>query len=441
MNKFRKFYEDKLREIDIEGGGDCLELKLKLQERWIKDLTEQTEMMAKIVKELEEEATARVRMLEDKLRQTSKAAYEKVFYVENDLKNLLEFIRRIRDDCKWSIDGLQFYDVTYNDLFGREQSCECDETPKDAIVVPVSNGLDSKKDTSCNTEIENSEFEEILKKKAEEYEALKQSMLDMRSALTEEVACKHDMISALKKDVQQLEERCLQADKQTAFKDDIIKELRKEIKQLKQQMSCNVPFKQFKNNRSKTVFTTIRHGFNTEKPRFSTLKKENAEKKSEEVENLEKKLQAAEDKIRQMKPRVIMTTAWTAMDDLSDREKELEDEICRRQCEVEELKCKCSDLEKALESSQARAENLQKAVDLYLNSINVLEASEERARIEIEQQRVTIVNLQEALVTVKQELDEIRQKNQQDVSVGWAARWFGTSTPAPKSNTKSVHDV
>jgi predicted nucleic acid-binding Zn-ribbon protein len=60
-------------------------------------------------------------------------------------------------------------------------------------------------------------------------------MLDMRSALTEEVACKHDIISALKRDVQQLEERCVQADKQTAFKDDIIKELRKEIKQLKQQ--------------------------------------------------------------------------------------------------------------------------------------------------------------------------------------------------------------
>lgn len=61
-------------------------------------------------------------------------------------------------------------------------------------------------------------------------------MLDMRTALTEEVACKHDLISSLKKDVQLLEERVVQADKQTAFKDDIIKELRKEIKQLKQEV-------------------------------------------------------------------------------------------------------------------------------------------------------------------------------------------------------------
>jgi hypothetical protein len=54
---------------------------------------------------------------------------------------------------------------------------------------------------------------------------------------------------------------------------------------------------------------------------------------------------------------------------------------------------------------------------------------------------MTIVNLQEALVNVKQELDELRQNNQQEVSVGWAARWFGTQNPAPKSNQKSVHDV
>jgi hypothetical protein len=60
---------------------------------------------------------------------------------------------------------------------------------------------------------------------------------------------------------------------------------------------------------------------------------------------------------------------------------------------------------------------------------------------QIEQQKMTIVNLQEALVNVKQELDELRQNNQQEVSVGWAARWFGTQNPAPKSNQKSVHDV
>ncbi|KYB27455.1 hypothetical protein TcasGA2_TC033262 [Tribolium castaneum] len=677
MEQFRSFYENKLNEIDHQGGGDCLELKLKVQRRWIDDLTEQTQMMARIVKELEDEATNRVRMLEDKLRQTSKSAYEvmkryqnysithnldepfqKVFYLENDLKNLLEFIRRIREDRKWSIDGLQFYDITYKDLFGKEQydsndnkernlvpvaskdankrkvgkktlklilqvvdkrnkqnikdKCRCrHNSPKRAISPcnpcrccpallehrprrkPSNESVDENENNKCGDVFEQ------LKRKTIEYEALRQSMLDMRSALTEEVACKHDMISALKKDIQQLEERCVQADKQTAFKDDIIKELRKEIKQLKQQICPEFPLKKWK-SRDKTVLTTIRHNRTCEKPKYSTVIFINDESKKSErkdlnlcktesvpsylteesstfgngkfsefgkileqvkclkskmkqfyerhklsltkikeleednnskslllmslyniikgllskltfTENIEirndfltkqnkslvfdntkilrnlynaelsklnedcergneiiklmdvnfantvlmnndneaslrKQLDEAHQLIKRMKPCVDVTTTFTDMDNTSAarrREKDLEDEIERRQREVNELKTKCVDLEKCLASSQGCAANLQKAVDLYLNSINVLEASEERARIEIEQQKVTIANLQQALVCVKHELDELRQNNQQEVSLGWAARWFGSSNPGPKPNhvTKPVHDI
>lgn len=64
-----------------------------------------------------------------------------------------------------------------------------------------------------------------------------QSMLDMRDALTAEVADKHDTILCLRREVHMLEEQCRKADQQTSFKDDIIKELRKEIKQLKLQVS------------------------------------------------------------------------------------------------------------------------------------------------------------------------------------------------------------
>lgn len=65
-------------------------------------------------------------------------------------------------------------------------------------------------------------------------------MIDMRQALTEEVASKHDIILQLKREMQLLEEKCIQADKQTAFRDDIVKELRKELKQLKQQVSLYI---------------------------------------------------------------------------------------------------------------------------------------------------------------------------------------------------------
>lgn len=61
-------------------------------------------------------------------------------------------------------------------------------------------------------------------------------MLDMRDALTAEVADKHDVIVTLRRDIQLLEDQCRRADQQTHFKDDIIKELRKEIKHYKQKV-------------------------------------------------------------------------------------------------------------------------------------------------------------------------------------------------------------
>lgn len=61
---------------------------------------------------------------------------------------------------------------------------------------------------------------------------------------------------------------------------------------------------------------------------------------------------------------------------------------------------------------------------------------------QINQQRSTISNLQTALVATKQELDSTKQKSQENVSVGWASRWFGYSDPKPQNvNEQPVHDV
>lgn len=67
------------------------------------------------------------------------------------------------------------------------------------------------------------------------------SMVEMRDALTAEVAEKHDVVLSLRRDIQLLEEQCRTADQQTHFKDDIIKELRKEIKQYKQKVRLLTP--------------------------------------------------------------------------------------------------------------------------------------------------------------------------------------------------------
>ncbi|XP_074030058.1 uncharacterized protein isoform X4 [Leptinotarsa decemlineata] len=139
INEFKRLYEEKIKEIDNAGGGDCMQEKIKLQQDWIGDLTEQNEMLVRAVEELEHEATERVNMLEDKLQQSAqcicevmnryreydvtsailKEPQQKIFNLENDLKNLMEFIRRIREDNEWSVGGLKFYEISYQDLFGK----------------------------------------------------------------------------------------------------------------------------------------------------------------------------------------------------------------------------------------------------------------------------------------------------------------------------------
>ncbi|GJQ86608.1 hypothetical protein Trydic_g7840 [Trypoxylus dichotomus] len=99
------------------------------------------------------------------------------------------------------------------------------------------------------------------------------------------------------------------------------------------------------------------------------------------------------------------------------KQKELEIEVERqkRNREVENLKLTIRELEKLLQNKEENSVNLQNAVDLYLNSIDVLEQSEERYKNEVTQQRTTITNLQEALVATKQQLDELREKCQRDL--------------------------
>lgn len=44
--------------------------------------------------------------------------FQKLVYLQSDLRNLLEFIRRVRDEDSWNTDGLEFYNVKCEDLLG-----------------------------------------------------------------------------------------------------------------------------------------------------------------------------------------------------------------------------------------------------------------------------------------------------------------------------------
>ncbi|XP_050511516.1 uncharacterized protein LOC114328083 isoform X5 [Diabrotica virgifera virgifera] len=259
INEFKRLYEEKMQEIDNTSCGDCLQEKMQLQQNWIGDLTEQNEMLVRAVEDLELEATERVKMLEEKLQRSAECICEvmkkyrendiagslldeprkRIFNLENDMTNVLEFLRRIREEKRWNTEGLNFIELTEADLLGsgipedinqylnyETLKAERRSTEKDSTIQKLEAKIDEL----------NSMTKEFQMKK-DECENLQKNMIDMRQALTEEVATKHDTVLKLKRECQELEERCIQADKQTAFRDDIIKELRKEIKQLKQQVT------------------------------------------------------------------------------------------------------------------------------------------------------------------------------------------------------------
>lgn len=140
MKEFNRLYEERIQQVDCEGGGDCLQEKLKLQQEWIRNLTQQNEMLVRAVQELEYEATERVQQLEGKLNKSAECLSEvmkkyrehdftvdllaeplqKISHLEDDIKNMLEFIKRARENKDWCVDGLTFYNITKEDLLGTQ---------------------------------------------------------------------------------------------------------------------------------------------------------------------------------------------------------------------------------------------------------------------------------------------------------------------------------
>ncbi|XP_066256707.1 putative leucine-rich repeat-containing protein DDB_G0290503 isoform X2 [Euwallacea similis] len=430
MKDFNRLYKDRMEQVDSEAAEDCLQEKIKLQQEWIRNLTQQNEMLVRAVQELEYEATDRVQQLEEKLQKSAQCLCEvmkkyrehdfaadllaeplqKISHLEDDIRNVLEFIRRIRESRKWSLDGLFFYTITAIDLLGTK--CEYSNKFADEDSREEKELLQDQEQTiqdviHCNCGNVKKIADE-LELRTTECESLKQEMADMRQALTEEVASKHDQLILIKKDIQVFEEQCMQADKQTAFKEDIIRELRKEIKRLKQQFTQDEVGK---------LNHTIEHlKDDLEKTKRAQEEQEQCHQSeisllNETITSLEAKLKNSEEKDQKVQADLEGNDVQLVKV-LNDTKSKMKVEIDKRNSEIRHLKNTINELESALKTCEERATNLHEAVALYSNSINVLEASEEAAKLQMQQQKVTISNLQQALVEAKQEVDEMRKKTQ-----------------------------
>ncbi|XP_014479205.1 PREDICTED: centromere-associated protein E-like isoform X2 [Dinoponera quadriceps] len=176
LDEFRKLYESRIEKIDGESGGefDRVSMKLQIMNDWIKDLGDQNAMLVQTVQDLEQAACSRVKLLEEKLKQSSQIVQDnlsrsnhseetlnilsnrvsqlqkdeqflvkKIEYLQSDIRGLLELIRRAHCQNVWSFEGIKFFEIQRKDIPLPPLDCICSQEQ-----------IDTEQIKSLNLEIE-----------------------------------------------------------------------------------------------------------------------------------------------------------------------------------------------------------------------------------------------------------------------------------------------
>ncbi|XP_029668885.1 GRIP and coiled-coil domain-containing protein 2-like isoform X1 [Formica exsecta] len=191
LDEFRKLYESRIEKVDQETGGESDRvsvssisyrngirfmhavsfdsfvssfMKLQIMSDWIKDLGEQNTMLVHTVEDLEQATCNRVKLLEEKLKQSSQLVVDnltrsshsekalntlsnrvsqlekdeeylqqKIEYLQSDIRGLLEVIRRARQQNIWNLDGITFFEIQPEDIPVSDYICSQERTDTEHI--------------------------------------------------------------------------------------------------------------------------------------------------------------------------------------------------------------------------------------------------------------------------------------------------------------------
>ncbi|KAL6439318.1 hypothetical protein ACFW04_003883 [Cataglyphis niger] len=167
LDEFRKLYESRIEKIDQESSGesDRVSMKLQIMRDWIKDLGEQNTMLVHTVEDLEEATCNRVKLLEEKLKQSSQLVVDnltrschsekalntlsnrvsqlekdeeyllqKIEYLQSDIRGLLEVIRRAHQQNTWDLDDITFFEIQREDIPVPESQLELEGKVADLMT-------------------------------------------------------------------------------------------------------------------------------------------------------------------------------------------------------------------------------------------------------------------------------------------------------------------
>ncbi|CAG2055202.1 unnamed protein product [Timema podura] len=139
------------------------------------------------------------------------ALKSRIVRLEKDIGSLLELIRRVREDNTWSVEGLHFYEVSYEDIFGYQTSTSlaADQHPyvssafvkrKDSVSINSSMIVAELKAELMSLRCTQEQADELITNKEQEI----QRLVSESSRLKDDLLVKERQIQGFVKRLQEL---------------------------------------------------------------------------------------------------------------------------------------------------------------------------------------------------------------------------------------------
>lgn len=268
----------------VEDHGNDLQFKVQLFSDWIKQLRAVNLDLVETIQDIQDTCRTRIEQMRDTFRQNeARFGLEAAKQLEGDRKGLLEVIRRAYTTGSWDISGIQFFNVSIEELFGSKEAGQGGEVKvkkEEPTTISVNLAV------SSNYPIENPELEELrqeleakerqiknleqlLEDKFQQTESEFDSASNVRSADCE--SNNKPMLDQLRQMVQdknsELEQRSLR-----------ISEMGKEISQLNSALESLQDSSKFPSDSSDNkLLHELQNVSRTNSEELETTKRENAE--------------------------------------------------------------------------------------------------------------------------------------------------------------------
>lgn len=278
MEELNQQFERRLQ--IVEDHGNDLQFKVQLFSDWIKQLRSVNLDLVETIQDIQDTCRTRIEQMRDTYRKNEvRFGSEAAKRLEDDRNALLEVIRRAYSTGSWDISGIQFFNVSIEELFGSKEAGEV-KAKKEEPTISVNLAV------SSNYPIENLEMEELrqeLEAKERQIKNLEQLLEDKFQQTESEFDAESnirstDCESSNKPMLEQLRQMIQDKNSELEQRSLRISEMGKEINQLNSTLeSLKEPSKFPSDTSDNKLLHELQNASRTNSEGLEATKRENAE--------------------------------------------------------------------------------------------------------------------------------------------------------------------